>query len=57
VYQEWNYSDATTLLQTLIEPNLTEKCWRRRRMKRALHRREKQPTTEEEMRVAIKKEW
>jgi hypothetical protein len=40
-----------------MKPNPTEKCRKRRRMKGSPHKRKRQPTTEEHIRVAITKEW
>ena len=54
----WRASKGITLFSHLaISPNMNpiEKCWRR--IKQALHRRQRQPTNEAEMQAAVLEEW
>lgn len=54
----WRTKNGIILMphpSTSPDMNPIEKCWRR--MKQALHRRKKQPTTEAEMQAAIIEEW
>jgi hypothetical protein len=54
----WRASIGITLFpHPAISPDMNpiEKCWRR--IKQALHRRQRQPTTEAEMVAAVLEEW
>jgi hypothetical protein len=55
---KWRTSHGIILMphpSTSPDMNPIEKCWRR--IKQALHRRRRQPTTEAEMRAAVTEEW
>ena len=55
---KWRTSHGIILMphpSTSPDMNLIEKCWRR--IKQALHRCRRQPTTEAEMRAAVTEEW
>ena len=55
---KWRTAHGIVLMphpSTSLDMNPIEKCWRR--IKQALHRRRKQPTTEAEMEAMVQEEW